>query len=158
MPDPLHFDAHAEVYERARPPYPETLWARLGELGLLRPGTRVVELGAGTGQATGPMLRAGALVTSVEPGAALVDRLRTRWPAATVHVGTAESVLLPAAAFDLAVGRVLGHRTPQNSCRTSKIKRARRWPGGDQGCTGDIDSTGSNTPPQLSPTTERLDQ
>ena len=119
---------------------------------------RVLELGAGTGQATGPMLRAGALVTSVEPGAALVDRLRTRWPAATVHVGTAESVLLPAAAFDLAVGRVLGHRTPQNSCRTSKIKRARRWPGGDQGCTGDIDSTGSNTLPQLSPTTQGLDQ
>jgi hypothetical protein len=31
----------------------------------------------------------------------------------------------------------LGHRTPQTSCRTLKVKRARRWPGEDQGCTGD---------------------
>jgi len=109
VPDPLHFDAHAEVYDRARPPYPDALWARLGELGLLRPGTRVVELGAGTGQATGPMLRAGASVTAVEPGAALADRLRRHWPAATVHTGTAESVLLPPAAFDLAVAATAVH-------------------------------------------------
>jgi SAM-dependent methyltransferase len=54
MPDARHFEVHAEVYERARPPYPEALWARLRELELLQPGTRVLELGAGTGQATEP--------------------------------------------------------------------------------------------------------
>ena len=109
MPGPRHFDAHAEVYDRARPAYPAALWARLSELGLLRPGTRVVELGAGTGQATGPLLRAGASVTAVEPGGALAERLRRRWPAATVHVGTAESVPLPPAAFDLAVAATAVH-------------------------------------------------
>lgn len=109
MPDPVHFDAHAEVYDRARPPYPSALWTRLSELGLLGPGTRVVELGAGSGQATGPMVRAGAVVTAVEPGRALADRLRERWPAVTVHVGTAESVPLPSAAFDLAVAATAVH-------------------------------------------------
>lgn len=29
---------------------------------------------------------------------------------------------------------VLGHRTPQNSCWTSKVERTWRWPGGDLGC------------------------
>ncbi|MGY2703336.1 class I SAM-dependent methyltransferase [Nocardioides sp. HB32] len=109
MPDPLHFDAHAEVYARARPPYPSALWARLRELGWLGAGTRVIELGAGTGQATGPMVRAGAAVTAVEPGRSLADRLQDRWPGVTVHVGTAESVALPSASFDLAVAATAVH-------------------------------------------------
>ena len=109
MPDPRHFDLHAEVYERARPPYPAALWQRLRELGLLRPGVRVVDLGAGTGQATGPLLRAGASVTAVEPGPALAERLRRRWPQATVHVATAESAPLAPASFDLAVAATSVH-------------------------------------------------
>jgi SAM-dependent methyltransferase len=109
VPDPLHFDAHADVYDRARPPYPAALWARLSDEGLLRRGTRVVELGPGTGQATGPLLQAGASVTAVEPGGALADRLRRRWPEATVHVATAESVALPPSAFELAVAATAVH-------------------------------------------------
>ncbi|MBM7799101.1 SAM-dependent methyltransferase [Microlunatus panaciterrae] len=109
MPDPMHFDAHAEIYDRARPPYPDALWIRLQEQGWLRRGTRVIELGAGTGQATGPMLQAGAAVTVVEPGEALADRLRRRWPEAAVHVATAESMPVPPATFDLAVAATAVH-------------------------------------------------
>ena len=109
MPDPRHFEVHAEVYERARPPYPDALWARLRELELLHPGTRVLELGAGTGQATEPLLDAGASVLAVEPGAALAERLRRRLPTAAVQVAAAESVALPTAAFDLAVAATAVH-------------------------------------------------
>nr|WP_272914084.1 class I SAM-dependent methyltransferase [Ornithinimicrobium cerasi] len=62
-----------------------------------------MELGAGSGQATGPMLRAGATVTAVEPGPALAALLKQRWPEVIVYLGTAEAVVLPDAAFDLAV-------------------------------------------------------
>ncbi len=48
----MHFETLAEIYERARPPYPKVLRDRLRELGVLSTGVRVVELGAGTGQAT----------------------------------------------------------------------------------------------------------
>ncbi|MGQ4599920.1 methyltransferase domain-containing protein [Nocardia sp. R6R-6] len=109
MPGPLHFDAHAEVYDRARPRYPAAVWAELQDLGLLRPGIRAIDLGACTGLATGPLLEAGASVDAVEPGPALADRLRRRWPAAVVHVGTAEQVELPAAVFDLAVAATAVH-------------------------------------------------
>src|SRR5690349_18496066 len=109
MPDPRHFEAHAAAYDRGRPPYPAALWRRLTGLGLLKPGTRVVELGAGTGQATGSMLQAGARVTAVEPGPALAERLRRHWPAAEVRVDTAEAVVLPPAAFDLAVAATAVH-------------------------------------------------
>lgn len=99
----MHFDGMADLYDRARPPYPDALWQRLRALGVLGPGTRVVELGAGSGLATAPLVAAGAHVTAVEPGPALADLLRRRVPAATVLVGTAESVPLDDAAFDLAV-------------------------------------------------------
>ncbi|WP_432510812.1 class I SAM-dependent methyltransferase [Kineococcus sp. SYSU DK001] len=109
MPGPEHFEIHAETYERARPPYPAQLWARLAELGLLVPGARVLELGAGTGQATGPMVDAGARVLAVEPGAELAGRLRRRFPQVEVRVGTAERAPLPTAAFEVAVAATSVH-------------------------------------------------
>ncbi|MFH8253126.1 class I SAM-dependent methyltransferase [Microbacterium sp. B2969] len=103
MVDPMHFDARAEIYERARPPYPEALWRRLCAVGLLAPGVRIVEFGAGSGQATAPLVEAGAEVTAVEPGPALAARLRARLPSVRVLVETAEAVALSDAAFDAAV-------------------------------------------------------
>lgn len=105
----MHFDAHAEIYDRARPDYPAALWKRLREFGLLRHGVRVLELGAGTGLATGPMLRAGAAVTAVEPGQGLAARLHRRWPEVSVLIDSAETAPLPSAAFDLAVAATAIH-------------------------------------------------
>jgi SAM-dependent methyltransferase len=99
----MHFDMRADVYERARPPYPDVLWERLHDLGVLRVGTRVLDVGAGAGLATGPLVAAGANVTAVEPGPALAERLRARLPQVDVLVATAEDAVLLAAAFDLAV-------------------------------------------------------
>lgn len=98
----MHFDARVCQYERARPPYPSALWRRLEDLGLLGPGVRVLELGAGTGQATEHLLRACQTVTAVEPGPALAARLRERLPRATVIEGFAEAASFDDAAFDLA--------------------------------------------------------
>jgi hypothetical protein len=93
--EPLHFHAHAEVYDRARAPYPAALWQRLHSDGLLRRGTQVVELGAGTGLATGPMLQTDAIVIAVEPGPVLAARLRRRWPEAAIYIDSAETAPLP---------------------------------------------------------------
>ncbi|WP_218001279.1 class I SAM-dependent methyltransferase [Nocardia thailandica] len=109
MPDPLHFDTHAEVYDRARPPYPAVLWAELRDLGLLRPGILAIDLGAGSGLATGPLLEAGASVDAVEPGPGLAERLRQRCPAAVVHVETAEQIELSTGVYDLAVAATAVH-------------------------------------------------
>lgn len=102
MPDPMHFDRHADLYERARPPYPAALWERLDALGLLVPGAPALDLGAGSGQATRGLVRAGMEVTAVEPGAALAARLRERLPSVRVIVAWAEETVLPTAAFELA--------------------------------------------------------
>lgn len=94
------FERSPERYGRARPAYPEGLWHLLGELGVARPGARVLDLGAGTGQATGPLLRRGARVDAVEPGAGLASHLRAHFPTVHVQVARAEDADYPAASYD----------------------------------------------------------
>lgn len=64
----MSFNADALTYKRGRPRYPEAVFGLLAERCGLRPGARVLEIGAGTGLATGPLLAAGAHVVAVEPG------------------------------------------------------------------------------------------
>lgn len=109
MVDAGHFESHADVYGSARPPYPAALWRRVRELGALRPADRAIDLGAGTGQATGPLLDAGLRVTAIEPGPRLAAQLRDRHPRADVLVSRAEEATLHAASFDLAVAATSIH-------------------------------------------------
>jgi SAM-dependent methyltransferase len=62
------FDQIATLYDRARPNYPEQLFDDLFVLGDLEPGTRVVEIGCGTGQASRPLARRGCRLACVELG------------------------------------------------------------------------------------------
>jgi SAM-dependent methyltransferase len=105
----MHFEGLADEYAAARPPYPPQLWRRLRELGLLRPGAAALDLGAGSGQATGPLLAAGLRVTAIEPGRRLARLLHESYPAATVQVARAEDAELPAASFDLVVAATAIH-------------------------------------------------
>jgi len=65
------FDEEAELYERARPQYPDELIANLADLARVAPGCRVAEIGPGTGQATFALAERGARLTAVELGPAL---------------------------------------------------------------------------------------
>jgi len=70
------FDEVPELYDRARPGYPAALFDDLIRDASLRPGSRVVEIGPGTGQATRALAERGLAVTAVElgPGLAAVAR------------------------------------------------------------------------------------
>lgn len=105
----MHFDARADIYAAARPPYPTALWEHLRGRGLLRPGAAALDLGAGTGQATGPLIEAGLRVTAVEPGPRLVAMLQVAHPMARVLVSRAEDVDVPDRAFDLVVAATAIH-------------------------------------------------
>lgn len=105
----MHFEAGADEYAAARPPYPPELWERLRTLGLLRTGARALDLGAGSGQASGPLLAAGMRVTAVEPGRRLATLLRGAHPAAEVLVERAEDVEFAPSSFDLVVAATSVH-------------------------------------------------
>jgi SAM-dependent methyltransferase len=70
------FESTAELYDAARPDYPEELFDDLVELAHLEAGDRLLEIGCGTGMATRALLAHGFSVVGVELGRALAERAR----------------------------------------------------------------------------------
>lgn len=84
----LTFDREAEKYARSRPPPPEALIAAMLELGNLKAGKHVLEVGCGTGQATEPLAQQGLEVHALELGPSLAALARERlagYPNVTVE-------------------------------------------------------------------------
>ena len=98
-----HFDRVAATYARGRPPYPARLWTLLEHHGVLSHGAQVLEIGAGSGQATVELVARGARVVAVEPGPRLAADLRLRLPGVEVVEGRVEDVPLASGAYDAAV-------------------------------------------------------
>lgn len=99
------FGRDIAAYEVGRPGHPERVYEVLRERCGLRPGTRVLEIGPGTGQATRRLLELGANpLVAVEPDPALAAHL----PSVTdgtpeIVVSTLEEAELRQSFFDLAV-------------------------------------------------------
>ncbi len=93
--DGLHFDRVAAAYHRGRPPYPPQAYDELVRVTGLRAGTRVLDVGAGSGLATAELVARGAAVTAVEPGPRFAAALAHRFPDVAVAVGPVEEVALP---------------------------------------------------------------
>ena len=104
------FDRNAALYDSVRPGYPAAV------TGVLRAhvtGTRVLEVGAGTGKATELLARGGYTVTAVEPGAQLCAILRAKQlPGVTVTEPRFED--FRGAGFDLVLAAQAWHWMPQN--------------------------------------------
>ncbi len=62
------FNAAAELYQQARPEYPEALFDALVEEAGIRVGDRLLEVGCATGKATLPLARRRFRITCVEIG------------------------------------------------------------------------------------------
>jgi SAM-dependent methyltransferase len=99
------FAGMAGIYHEARPPYPDALLDDLVALAGLRPGGRVLEVGAGTGIATVELAARGLAVVALErtPELAAVARANLAdWPSVEVVTGPFETA--PAeGAFDAVV-------------------------------------------------------
>lgn len=108
------FGDDASAYDFGRPGYPERVYELLGERCGLAAGTRVLEIGPGTGQATRRLLELGASVTGVELSPELADRLRDNHDGADLEVVVApfEDVRLPHKAFDLVTAATCFHWIP----------------------------------------------
>ncbi|EFE76593.1 conserved hypothetical protein [Streptomyces filamentosus NRRL 15998] len=106
------FDDDADLYDRARPRYPAELYDDLADLAGAVPGSRVLEIGCGTGQATVPLAGRGCRITAVEAGprmAATARRNLAESPAAEVVTAEFESWPLPAEPFDVVLAATAFH-------------------------------------------------
>ena len=64
----VSFDEDAANYDKYRPGYPQLLFEDVISYSQIKSGSRLVEIGIGTGQATLPFLQLGCQVTGIELG------------------------------------------------------------------------------------------
>ncbi|MFI7364169.1 class I SAM-dependent methyltransferase [Streptomyces sp. NPDC050149] len=106
------FDEDAELYDRARPGYPPEMYEDLAEFAGARPGSRVLEVGCGTGQATVPLADRRCRITAVEAGPSMAAVARRNLDgAAGVEIITSdfESWPLPEDLFDVVFAATAFH-------------------------------------------------
>ena len=106
------FDSVSEEYDRARPSYPERLVDDLVALADIREGSKVLEIGPGTGQLTVRLAEHGAWLVSVERGPNLADVARrklSRFEDAEVVTADFDRWEAPPASFDVVVAATSFH-------------------------------------------------
>lgn len=105
------FDRNADLYREGRPPYPERVFAFLGEIGAIYEGAHILEIGPGTGQATIELLRRGARVDAIELGPHLAETLRAHVPDERVRivVGDVHTEPFPEPGYDAVIAATVFH-------------------------------------------------
>ncbi len=114
----LLFGKDPAAYARGRPEYPAVLYDRLRARCGLGSGSRVLEVGPGTGLATRRLLESGAAsVWAVEPDRRLAAYLRDTLDTERLRIVEAsfEDAALPTAAFDIGVAATAFHWLEQPS-------------------------------------------
>jgi SAM-dependent methyltransferase len=107
------FNEDADLYDRARPGYPPRLFDDLAAPPAgIGAGSRVLEIGCGTGQATVPLAERGCRITAVELGAgmaAVARRNLARYQTVEVVTAAFEEWPLPPEPFDAVVAATAFH-------------------------------------------------
>lgn len=119
------FEALVDDYDAARPTYPDALFEALPPL----PGTRLLELGAGTGLQTPGLLARGASVVSTDRGPRMLGRLHAKLPQVDAVVARAEQLPFADATFDGVCGAQMWHwvDVPVASREVARVLRPGGW-------------------------------
>lgn len=124
------FDRAADVYERARPGYPDESVDWLLDRAGGRP-RRVLDLGAGTGKLTRSIVQRGVDVIAVDPSERMLEQLRGALPSVQTIVGTAERIPLPDDSVDGVLAAQAWHWVDEERA-IPEVQRVLK-PGGELG-------------------------
>jgi SAM-dependent methyltransferase len=114
--DSQSFDRVADMYDQFRPGYPEELVDSVIEISGLQKNSRILEIGSGTGKATGLFARRGYAIHCIEPGknlSAIAARELQEYPLVTYETARFENAQEHLAEFDLVMSAQAFHWIPK---------------------------------------------
>lgn len=94
----------ADAWSRYWAEFPEPVWRRIADLAEVGPGTRVLDVGCGSGQALHFFADRGATVAGVDPSPRMRELAALNAPAADLRDAGWEDLPWPDATFDLMFG------------------------------------------------------
>ncbi|KST63553.1 class I SAM-dependent methyltransferase [Mastigocoleus testarum] len=106
------FDKVAQIYDKARPTYPEQLIEDIIHLAELKNSASILDIGTGTGQGTIPFAQKGYAIHCLEPGPnliAIAKQNMSSYPTVTFETVTFEDWKLQPQYFDLAISAQAFH-------------------------------------------------
>ena len=107
----VDFSTNATIYDRRHGSLlPEDVVQRLSSAGVIRPGTRVLDIGAGTGRVAIPIAAYGCHMVALEPAAGMLEALRSKAEDLPIRLVAGEGAMLPfpSGHFDVVlIARVL---------------------------------------------------
>lgn len=109
------FNKAAEYYDRFRPSYPQEIIETLISEAEISKGSKLLEIGAGSGKATSQFAGKGFDILCIEPGENLVRIGNERFKSETIEfrLGRFEQIQLPEESFDLVFAAQSFHWIPQ---------------------------------------------
>ena len=109
------FNKAAEYYDKFRPSYPQEIIETLISEAEISKGSKLLEIGAGSGKATAQFAGKGFDIICVEPGENLVRIGNERFKNDTIEfrLGRFEQIQLPEDSFDLVFAAQSFHLIPQ---------------------------------------------
>jgi SAM-dependent methyltransferase len=123
------FESGSDVYERARPTYPEAAVAQLLATTGIVEGSRVLDLAAGTGKLTRHLHAARAACIAAEPSASMREVFTRAVPGVPMVAATAEAIPLRRATMDVVVVAQAFHWfDPERAlAEVARVLRHRGW-------------------------------
>ena len=133
------FAVPADAYDRFMGRYSVQLAAGLADLGRVRPGQRVLDVGCGPGALTVELVaRVGATsVSAVDPSESFVAACRERHPGADVRAAPAEALPFADGEFDAALAQLVVHFMRDPVAGLSEMRRVTRRGGTVAACVWD---------------------
>jgi SAM-dependent methyltransferase len=107
----VSFNVSADAYLRFMGRYSEPLAAQFADLGAVRDGQRVLDVGCGPGALTAELVRRTSpeAVSAVEPSGSFAVAARERLPGVDIRQAAAEQLPFGDAAFDAALAQLVVH-------------------------------------------------
>jgi SAM-dependent methyltransferase len=97
------FEAGSDVYERARPGYPDEAVDHLASVTGMTAGSRILDLAAGTGKLTRQLHARGAACVAVEPSASMREVFGRMVTGVPIVGATAEQIPIATGTIDIVV-------------------------------------------------------